>query len=178
MRKIIYLSILVFLLCSGIGLAESKIVDFSLGCATSFLVHEAAHWIVGNITGELTFEPDENGWPIAVYEGDNEGVFKSASAGFMADLILQEYYLQKRPEGDIWKGIFWYSVCSKLLYCFLDGGDFGSMSQSSEVSVGTLHTILAALIGLDIYRYYHPKEQSWALATPKAISFGLVITFK
>lgn len=175
------LKIIIVALCITLMVPHSlqaDLVDFSLGCATSFLIHEATHWIVGNAMGKLTFEPDENGWPVAVYRGDNEGAFKSASAGFVADLSLQEYYLQKRPEGDIWKGIFWYSVCSNLLYCFDDDGDFKGMSDASGISVGTLHTIMATLTILDIYRYYHNERRIQLLIAPKAISFSFVVTFK
>jgi len=149
--KIIVIAFCIVLFSSHSLRAGVDVVDFSLGCATSFLIHEAAHWIVGNITGELTFEP-ENGWPIAVYEGDKEGSFKTASAGFMAQLLLQEYYLRKRPEGDIWKGIFWYSVCSNLLYFyrFPDDGDLKAMSDASGISAGTFHTILTTLTALEL----------------------------
>jgi len=177
-RIVICILISLIFLSPNIVSGKSKIVDFSLGCATSLLIHEAAHWIVGNTTGEFTFEPDKNGWPVAIYEGDNEGLFKTASAGFMSTLLLREYYLQKRPEGDIWQGIFWGSVCFDLLYCLEDGGDFRLMSRSSRVSVGTLHTILVTLTALDIYRYYHNERGISFSILPKAVSFGLVLTFK
>ena len=135
------------------GPVGSDAIDFSLGCLTSFLLHESAHWIVGNSTGELIYKADQDGFPKWIYYGSDKGLFKTASAGILTDCLMREYYLLKRPNSDIWKGIFWYSIFHNLYYSFSDGGDIKALSEASGIRIGTFHTILAILTLADLYRY-------------------------
>jgi len=161
---------LVFVQSSFANLSQFDFVDFSLGCLTSFLLHEAGHWVVGNATGKLVFKSDDNGFPRWVYYGDREGLRKTASAGIVTDCLMREYYLLKRPKNDVWRGIFWYSIYHNLCYCFYDGGDMEAFSEASGVRIGTLHTILAAIVVLDLYRYEHDLPLA---VGPKAVAVYL-----
>jgi|GEM_PF-6756771 len=159
---------------SEIGSIEDFLPQLVLGCYVSFFTHEAAHYVVGNSVGKLSFEYAgfNEKYPFPwTYEGSDEGLLATSLAGFQADLLLREYYLQKRPQGAFWQGIFWYSCLHHANYLFDDGGDVGAISQVSGVGIGEIHTILAILLALDIYRYYHPKQPFW-FVLPKGIALG------
>ena len=164
--------VLIILLLSGTSFALN-IPEFGLGCATSFISHELGHYIVGNSTGKLWFEM-RNGLPYWYYDGDE--LFETASAGFATDLMMREYYLQKKPEGDFWKGIFWYSILHHILYCFNDSGDVSAMHEASGIEIGTIHSVLAILTVLDIYRYMN-NDNSILSITPKGLAIGYTICF-
>jgi len=181
MKKKVIVLLILFFLCSASSVVFAfDVVDFGLGCATSFLLHESAHWLVGNSTGRLEFVSKESNplQPWWIYYGNDKGLFKTAVAGFQMDWIVREYYLQKRPESDIWKGMFWYTVYHHLLYCFDDGGDVRAIKESSGIRIGSVHSVLALLTALDVYRYFHPElPKINVLLIPKGIVLGYTIRF-
>ena len=178
MKRILIALVVIIVVFSSSCSAD--IVEIGLGCAASFMLHEAGHYVVGNSVGELEFVRGDDwfGLPDWVYYGNKEGLAKTGVAGFQTDWLLREYCLQKRPEGDFWKAFFWHNILHHAIYCFCDEGDVNAIYEGAGVSKGTTHTFLAVLLLADIYRYFHPKENGLdVILAPKVVGLGWSVSF-
>ena len=164
--------------------------SFWTGATLGFLGHEAGHVIANTIEGtDFTLKSVEFGpIPFFTIEPGRELTarehYVTASAGFNAQHLVNEWILTRRPDferrGDSFvRGMATFNLCLGVGYAavgFLGAGpderDTKGMADALGWSEESVSAMVLAPTLLDAYRYKHPHAK-WARDASRAIKLAI-----
>ena len=182
----VFAMIFVFMTPSNAGadenrITENSILKFTAGITTAFLIHEASHALVAELTNtELDWEMGNYNQPLAFTEygtSDSKGL-ALYSAGLVSQVIGSEIILRKdgiNKNSAFVRGMMAWNIVNPILYAldywFIrrsneEEGDFhqgdleGIEYYSNDATANGFALTLAGIAAYQGYRFL--KTQSWA----------------
>ena len=158
-----------------------KVVKFSGGVVSAFMIHEGAHYLAGEMTGtDIDWELGNYNQPLGYTEeadNDTDGVIVNAS-GLVSQVIGSEIILQvdRIDKNDNFvRGMMAWNILNPIFYALdywfvhitndrtgdsYQGDIQGIEHYSSEQSANVFAASMVAIAGIQGYRFL--KTQTWA----------------